>query len=627
VQWNLLLPPTAIASVNLTPGSNPLFGLNTLGGALSIQTKDGFAHPGQRLAFSAGSFGRVWTDVESAAARANVSYYFSGRALRESGWRDFSPSKMGQLFGNVGWRNGRSASIDVSVTAGRTRLRGNGPLPVQLLDRDRRAVFTHPDITEIDHLAVAARASRTLARDVMLNAVAFYRPATFSTLNGDDTDYEPCEDGSGRLCIDDDPVRDQRGQFVAAPASPYDATNNTTRTRTSGYGATAQLTTTRPLLQRENHLIAGMSVDGGRATFTSATELARLTQTRGTTGVGILDAESLVALKTNVVHLGGYLADYLTVAPRMTVSGSVRFTTSDLGLRDQIGTELTGDHHFSSLNPAAGIAIAITPSLTAFGGYSVSSRVPTPSELGCADPDDPCRLPNAFVSDPPLEQVRAHTVEAGLRSRRRSAWAATVFRTVNRDDLLFISSGALTNEGYFANIGDTVRAGLELSVAGRTDAVHWAAAYTVLSATFATPFVVSSHNHPDAVAGEITVPRGARIPSLPRHTLKLDADWSLGRVLAGLSTQYASSQLLRGDEGNLLPPLDGYVVTAMRARFALSHRATIVGQVSNLLNSSHATFGLLGEADDVLGEEYDDPRFLTPAAPRSAWIGLELTLR
>src|SRR5262249_8719235 len=45
VSWDLI-PRTAIASTTLMPGSNPLFGLNTLGGALAIQTKDGRNHPG-----------------------------------------------------------------------------------------------------------------------------------------------------------------------------------------------------------------------------------------------------------------------------------------------------------------------------------------------------------------------------------------------------------------------------------------------------------------------------------------------------------------------------------------------------------------------------------------------------
>jgi outer membrane cobalamin receptor len=265
--------------------------------------------------------------------------------------------------------------------------------------------------------------------------------------------------------------------------------------------------------------------------------------------------------------------------------------------------------------------------MTGFGSYSLSSRVPTPSELGCADPDDPCRLPNAFVSDPPLDQVRAHTIESGVRGHHaQRGWSASVFRTVNRNDLLFVSSGALSNEGYFANIGDTVRTGLELNAEGRLRRIRWNAAYTFLRAVFNAPLVVSSQNHPDAVGGEIAVRPGDALPGVPRHSAKLDADWTFARVAAGVSAQYSSSQFLRGDEANLLPPIGRYIVTSVRGRMAITRGVALVAQISNLFNSKHATFGLLGDADDVLGDQYDDPRFLSPAAPRAAWIGIELAL-
>ena len=45
VSWDLI-PRNAIAEMTLMPGSNPLFGLNTLGGALSVRTKTGRTAPG-----------------------------------------------------------------------------------------------------------------------------------------------------------------------------------------------------------------------------------------------------------------------------------------------------------------------------------------------------------------------------------------------------------------------------------------------------------------------------------------------------------------------------------------------------------------------------------------------------
>jgi outer membrane receptor protein involved in Fe transport len=306
----------------------------------------------------------------------------------------------------------------------------------------------------------------------------------------------------------------------------------------------------------------------------------------------------------------------------------LRYAASDIGLRDQIGTDLTGDHSFSRLNAAGGFTLQIGRAAV-YGSYSSASRVPTPSELSCADPDDPCRLPNAFVSDPPLEQVVAGTWEGGLRGSQASTeWTAAVFHTTNRDDIIFISSGALTNEGHFENVGDTRRRGLELTANGPLGPrLRWTAAYTFLDATFLTPLTLSSPNHPNEVAGEIAVPAGASLPSTPRHNVKLGATAAIAAATIGADLRYTSSQYFRGDEANLLDPIDGFAVIDLSARYRLGSRAALIGEVSNLFGAEYATFGLFGEADEVLGDGYEDPRFLGPGAPRAAWIGVEFSFR
>ena len=65
----------------------------------------------------------------------------------------------------------------------------------------------------------------------------------------------------------------------------------------------------------------------------------------------------------------------------------------------------------------------------------------------------------------------ARTFELGVRgalSRPAHAFVydVTAFRTTNADDILFISSGTVANQGYFANVGDTRRQGLEASLSG-----------------------------------------------------------------------------------------------------------------------------------------------------------------
>jgi hypothetical protein len=44
-----------------------------------------------------------------------------------------------------------------------------------------------------------------------------------------------------------------------------------------------------------------------------------------------------------------------------------------------------------------------------------------------------------------------------------------------------------------------------------------------------------------------------------------------------------------------------------------------------LFVTDYATFGLLGHADEVLGDEFDDARFLSPGASHAAWVDIEFS--
>ena len=82
VNWDAL-PAVAISSINLTPGSNPLFGLNALGGAVSIRTKDGFAFPGRRGSITTGSFARHELQGEVGDHGRSVAYFIAGSLTDE----------------------------------------------------------------------------------------------------------------------------------------------------------------------------------------------------------------------------------------------------------------------------------------------------------------------------------------------------------------------------------------------------------------------------------------------------------------------------------------------------------------------------------------------------------------
>jgi outer membrane receptor protein involved in Fe transport len=103
-----------------------------------------------------------------------------------------------------------------------------------------------------------------------------------------------------------------------------------------------------------------------------------------------------------------------------TVSG--RYNRSTVKNRDNLnpggGTDsLDGNHSFNRFNPAVGLTFTPSRSWNAYAGYNEGSRTPTAIELGCANPENPCKLPNAMAGDPPLKQVVTKTWDLGLRGQ------------------------------------------------------------------------------------------------------------------------------------------------------------------------------------------------------------------
>jgi iron complex outermembrane recepter protein len=599
VSWDAL-PSNAIASLNLIPGSNPLFGLNALGGALSIRTKDGFGSPGQQVSVRGGSFGRYDVDAESGGRRGAFGYYLAGSLTSEDGWRDQSPSTVRRLFGDAGWR-GADSQVNVSFTGASNDLVGNGPAPVQLLDQDYEAVFTYPDRTDNDIAMVAVKLLGR--RDYgQLDGVAYFRNSGSRTFNGDAA--EPDED--------DD--------------SPFDAINNRSHTRTQSAGFTGQLSRRKPLAGRDNDLVIGAGLDTAATRFDFSSEWAYLTDDRGTIGSGMFDEDAAVDLHSRATTASAFATNIWSPTARLALTASARFNWTDVELRDQIGTALTGDHRFSRLNPAAGVTFQVTPRVNVYGSYTQSSRVPTPVELTCADPEDPCRLPNAFVSDPPLDQIVASTWESGARGVVNGvSWSVAAYHTAASDDIIFVSSGTLRGQGHFENVDRTIRRGVEAGVTyERGDRFSAFATYTVQRAVFGTDLVIASQFHPLAIDSEIPVAEGSSLPGIPRHSGKFGLAARLApRLDAGFTVRAQSGQYLRGDEANFLIPSPGFAIADAHGRYRLNEKLSFVGQVTNLFDSRYYTFGVLGDAT-LIDDDLEQARFYSPGAPRGAWVGAEV---
>ncbi len=631
VNW-ALIPESAIDSVYLVPGSNPLFGLNALGGAIAIRTKDGVNHAGTRAEVLTGSFDRLGLQAETGGTFGeDLAYFVTATRLTEDGWRDFSPTEAEQIFAKL-TSTGEQSHYDVTFTHADTELIGNGPLPVDLLELDREAIFTRPDITENRLSMLSVNAEQSVSDTITLRGNLYVRSSDIATLNGDDSDFEECEDTPGFICeeegADEEIVLDENDEPIAADESLEGAAVNRTDTVQDGGGFALQADFAGTLAGRENHFTVGVAHDNGNVEFGASTELGALDATRQAIGGGAFVGEAFTELLTSTTTTGFYLSNTFVLGERAALTASGRYNRTHVVLEDQLGDELNGDHTFQRFNPALGLTVG-TEVFTFYAGYTEANRTPSPVELTCADEDDPCRLPNAFLADPPLEQVVAKTFETGVRGTWSSGrWHTGLFRTTNEDDILFVSAGALTNQGFFDNVGETRRDGFEANLAVTTgERATWSFDYTYLQATFREDFTVASVNHPDAVDGEIEVEAGDRLPLIPEQLFKAGLRLAITDDLTiGADLMAASGVHFRGDEGNLAETTDGYALLSVRAEYRLGERTSLFVNVDNVLDEEYETFGLFGEAEDVLGDDFDDPRFVGPGAPRAAWIGVRVAL-
>ncbi len=206
-------------------------------------------------------------------------------------------------------------------------------------------------------------------------------------------------------------------------------------------------------------------------------------------------------------------------------------------------------------------------------------------------------------------------------------WHAGAFHIVNDDDILFqTTGGAQANVGFFENVGDTLRAGVELGLAQPAGRVQWSVSYSFISATFEDAFNINSPNHPAAADdAELRVPEGADIPGIPRHQLNAALDFEFnGRLTMGIDASFRSGVHLRGDEVNLLPTTPSYTVVNLRGEYRVSDALRLFARIENLFDAEYETFGLLGEPDEVF-PEFEDPRFFGAGPPFGAWVGVRAT--
>ena len=322
-------------------------------------------------------------------------------------------------------------------------------------------------------------------------------------------------------------------------------------TNTNAYGGSVQLTNTTPVFGLSNHLVGGLSYDGGFTKYDAAaydggiTDFTRVFFTPpGIPNPGfIVDEPGSVPVDVVIrnAYYGAYLSDTLDLTKKLALTFGGRFNIANTTLHDQNppdpnapGAGLNGGHYYMHVNPTIGATYNLRPALILFGSYSEENATPTPAELSCASPEDSCSLANFLSGDPDLKQIVVRTFEAGFRGAMPGpassifSYNADYYHSVTNDDIEFLQSPFNPiGSGYFSNIGNVLRQGMDLGM--RLDATRWQVYlnYSLTDATFQSSFIAQTNSPAADANGNITIMPGDRLPGIPEHLIKFGGNYKI----------------------------------------------------------------------------------------------------
>jgi outer membrane receptor protein involved in Fe transport len=644
VNWDLI-PTAAIKSVTVVT-NNPAFGLNALGGAVDVQMKDGFSYHGAEIDTMGGSFGRVQSSAQWGKQIDNYSVYGALEGLHDDGFRNFSASDVRRFYGDVGVRS-NSSEFHVNMGAADNHFGATATVPIELLQQYWGATYTTPQTSDnrVGYVNLTGKVEVTPTWTI--DGSAHVRIFDQKTQDGNPTGTQPCTADPALLCFGDGstPANGLNGSQLANPFDPSATLgeNDRTTTHSTTTGLSLQATNTDQLLGHNNHFVVGASLDYSVTRFTASAELGTIGPDYVVSGSGIFLGASgspvsigPVDLRATNQYTGLYALDTFDVTNAFALTAGGRFNVANISLQDQIGTSLNGNDTYTRFNPIIGGTYKITSELTAYAGYSEANRAPTPLELGCADPANPCIIASFLVSDPPLKQVVSHTVEAGLRGSKELnigtfGWKLGVYRADNTDDILAIPSPVLQGFGYFQNVGSTRRQGIEAEASLKSATLQLHASYALVDARFLDTLQVGSNSPFADVNGNVQILPGNRIPAIPRNRIKAGFDYSVTDAFkVGGDALWVSSQYFVGDESNQAPRLPDYAVFNLHASYQINKTLQIYARVDNLFDNRYATYGTFFDTTAVPnfangGAAFTDPRSLSPARPRAFYTGLKAT--
>jgi outer membrane receptor protein involved in Fe transport len=208
---------------------------------------------------------------------------------------------------------------------------------------------------------------------------------------------------------------------------------------------------------------------------------------------------------------------------------------------------------------------------------------------------------------------------------------------------------------------------LDFGLSGQLDKFRWNASYSFIHATYDTDLDLLSNSNSSAdsdsyvgsdssVAANtdksvIHVKRGNYLPSIPKHQLKLRAqyqmneDWSVGANLIAYANQFVmgnennqhqantagclnSGALTGNDQACGSGKLSGYTIVNLDSKYKIGNGWQAFAKVINVFDQDYNVAGRLGETGFTSSGSFVGPDDqikslgLIPGAPRAGWIGV-----
>jgi iron complex outermembrane recepter protein len=644
VNWDLI-PEMSIRKLSLVP-NNPVYGLNAIGGALTIEMKNGFTYQGKEVEAMLGSYGRRQAGAQMGYQDGNWSAYVNANAINDNGWRDFSSSsQLRRIYTDIGARND-TTEVHFNFTGADNKLGSVAATPLDMLSQRWSSVYTWPQTTHLQLAFATASLNYAPSDNFSIQSNGYFRGYWESHVDGNGTDAQPCDPGgalAGQLCMGDGgtPINISNPVLDNLPAGAFLGEIDRNWTSTYSFGGTVQATSTQKFLDHDDHFVMGMSLDRGLTNFTGTSELGTIDSNLFVQGTGVYinqpgDDIAPVNLFAKNTYTGLFATDTLDVTDKLSVTSGARLNIAQIDLLDQTFQDplLNSASHYQRINPVIGATYKFSPALTAYAGYSEANRAPTPLELGCSSPTNPCIIDNFLIADPPLKQVVSHTYETGIRGTAGTnpqtgfvSWSLGTFYTLLRDDIINVA-GSQPMTGYFQNAGNTLREGIEAKINYRWDRWTAYANYTYVDATYRRALLLSSPNDPFADAnGNIQVAPGDHIPGIPAQRFKAGFEYAVADAWKfGADVNYIGSQWLIHDDNNLNPKVPAFATVNLHASYQVTKNVELFGLVNNLFNNHYYSAGTFAETGGFNSNTPGNPNFFVLNDPRTFLPGMPLAM-